>query len=192
LIRAGEVIAFPTDTLYGLGADATNEAAVARVFSIKGRAETKPLLVLVRDLTAAQRFGRIEGAALELAQRHWPGPLTLVVERAEDSHLARGLNPLGSTIAIRVPARAMTHALLVAVDRPITAPSANRSGEPPAQSAAAALAGLGQAIALVLDGGPSAQRASTILDCSAARLRLIREGAIPRATLERTIGPLDG
>lgn len=182
-IRAGRVIVCPTDTLYGLGADATNDVAVARLFAIKGRAETKPILVLVRDLEEAMRCGQINGAARALAAKFWPGPLTLVVERTADSPLSRALNPTGTTIGLRVPARAATLALIKAADRPLTAPSANRSGEAPALSAAEALAALGPEIAMALDGGPSAPSASTIVEVLGNRLRLIREGAIPRASL---------
>ena len=185
-IRAGQVIVFPTDTLYGLGADATNETAVNRVFAIKGRAETKPILVLVRDLAEAKRCGRIEGMSQILAENFWPGPLTLVVEWAKDSPLCKALNPRGSTIGLRIPARAPTRALIAAADRPITAPSANRSGEAPARNAADALVTLGSAVAMALDGGPGAARASTIVEAVGGRIRLIREGALALAALEAT------
>ncbi len=192
LIRAGELIVYLTDTLYGLGSDATNEAAVARVFALKGRAETKPLLVLVRDLDEAAACGRIDGAARKLAERFWPGPLTLVVERTTASPLAPGLNPQGSTIGLRVPARTMTRSLIRAADRPLTAPSANRSGAPPARSATEALATFGAGIALALDGGPSISQPSTIVGWSAGRLSLLREGGISCDDLAAVAGSVDG
>lgn len=191
LIRAGEVIVYLTDTLYGLGADATNEAAVARVFAIKGRAESKPLLVLVRDFDEAARCGRIDGPARLLAERFWPGPLTLVVEREVSGPLARSLNPLGTTIGIRVPARAMTRSLIQVADRPLTAPSANRSGDSPARSAGDALAALGDDVALALDGGPSADLPSTVVSWSEGRLRLLREGGLSREDLAIVPGLVD-
>ncbi len=188
LVRAGEIIVFLTDTLYGLGADATNDAAVARVFSIKGRPDSKPLLVLVRDLAEAARCGHIEGTARRLAERFWPGPLTLVVERAASGPLARDLNPQGTTIGLRVPARAMTRRLIDVADRPLTAPSANRSGETPVHDAAEALATFGSHVALVLDGGTSAPLPSTIVAWVDGRLSLQREGAISRAAIEAVGG----
>lgn len=190
-LRAGEVIVMPTDTLYGLGADATNDGAVARVFAIKGRAQTSPLLALVRDLEEARRCGRIEGAALRAAERFWPGPLTLVVERAARCPLARNLNPSGDTIGLRVPARETTLALLRAADRPIAAPSANRSGEPPVRTAAEAMATFGSEVALVLDGGALDAAPSSVLAWTDGGFRLLREGALSRAALEAALGALD-
>lgn len=192
LIRAGEVIVYLTDTLYGLGADATNDNAVARVFAIKGRTDDKPLLVLVRDLEEAMTCGRIDGAARKLAERFWPGPLTLVVERAAACPLSRGLNPRGSTVGLRVPARAMTRSLIRAADRPLTAPSANRTGATPAVGAREALIELGSGVALALDGGPSTDSPSTIVEWSAGRVRLLRQGGISRGDLAAVAGTVDG
>jgi L-threonylcarbamoyladenylate synthase len=190
-LRAGQVIVLPTDTLYGLGADATNAAAVARLFAVKGRAETSPLLVLVRDLDEARACGRIEGPALRAAERFWPGPLTLVVKRAAHCPLARNLNPIGDTIGLRVPARPATLALLRAADRPIAAPSANRAGQRPVTNAAEAIAAFGQEVALVLDGGEIDAMPSSVLECLDGGFRLLREGALSRAALEAAIGMID-
>jgi L-threonylcarbamoyladenylate synthase len=190
-LRAGQVIVMPTDTLYGLGADATDVNAVARVFAIKGRAETSPLLVLVRDLDEAGRCGRIEGAARDAAERFWPGPLTLVVERAAGGPLAANLNPSGDTVGLRVPARGATLALLRAADRPLAAPSANRSGEPPVTTAAEAMAVFGSEVALVLDGGTLDAAPSSVLTWREGGFRLLREGALSRATLEAALGTID-
>ncbi|MGD9536535.1 MAG: L-threonylcarbamoyladenylate synthase [Alphaproteobacteria bacterium] len=190
-LRAGQVIVMPTDTLYGLGADATDPAAVARVFAIKGRLETSPLLVLVRDLDEAKACGRIEGTALRAAERFWPGPLTLVVRRAAHCKLASNLNPLGDTVGLRVPARRETLALIRAADRPLAAPSANRSGEKPVASAAEALATFGEEVALVLDGGTIDAAPSSVLEWLDGGFRLRREGALSRGTLEAALGPID-
>jgi len=190
-LRAGQVIVMPTDTLYGLGADATDPAAVARIFAVKGRSETSPLLVLVRDLDEAKACGRIEGAALRAAELFWPGPLTLVVRRAARCKLASNLNPVGETIGLRVPARRGTLALIRAADRPIAAPSANRSGEKPAASAAEALATFGEEVALVLDGGTLDAAPSSVLEWLDGGFRLRREGALARDALEAALGPIE-
>lgn len=191
-LRAGGVIVMPTDTLYGIGADATNEAAVARVFEVKGRGDDKPLLVLAPDLATVEREVMLSSSARTLADRFWPGPLTLIASRKPDASLARGLNPAGTSIGLRVPDRPATLALLRAFGRPITAPSANRTGDAPARSAPEALRALGTLVDLVLDGGASKElRPSTIIDCTGARPRLVREGALARASIQSTIRELD-
>ena len=191
-LRAGGVIVMPTDTLYGIGADATNETAVARVFDVKGRGDDKPLLVLAPDLATVERDVTLSSTARILADRFWPGPLTLIASRRSDARLARGLNPAGTSIGVRVPNRAETLALLRALGRPITAPSANRTGETPARTATEALHTLGALVDLVLDGDASREsEPSTIIDCAGARARLVREGAIARAAIASAIGELD-
>jgi len=192
MLRGGGVIVMPTDTLYGIGADATNDAAVARVFAVKGRDDDKPLLVLAAEPDDALREIVATEVIRTLAMHFWPGPLTLIAERAPGSTLARGLNPRGSSIGIRVPDRAPTRALIGAVGRPLTAPSANPTGEPPARDAADALQRLGSLVDLVLDGGACASaQASTIVDCTEASPRLVREGALLRHSLSTVLNLLD-
>lgn len=190
-LRAGGVIVMPTDTLYGIGADATNEAAVAHVFEVKGRGDDKPLLVLAPDLATVERDVTLSSTARILADRFWPGPLTLIANRRPDARLARGLNPAGSSIGLRVPNRVETLSLLRSLGRPITAPSANRTGVAPARTASEALHTLGALVDLVLDGGESREvQPSTIIDCTGMRPRLVREGAIARAAIMSAIGEL--
>jgi L-threonylcarbamoyladenylate synthase len=191
LIRAGALVAFPTDTVYGLGADATADAAVRRVYAAKGRAPDKPLIVLLRTAREAERHGRFGDTARRLAGAFWPGPLTLVLPRAADSPLSPLINAAGASVALRVPGNATTRALLEAAQRPLTAPSANRAGGPNPVSAADVARELGPGVALILDAGSSAgAAASTILDLSGAQPLLLRAGAVGRAEIEALIGPL--
>ena len=188
LLAAGGLVAFPTETVYGLGADATNAAAVARLFAAKARPKFNPLIAHVVDAAAARRLGDLDAAAERLAAEFWPGALTLVVPALADCavcDLARaGLN----TVALRVPAHAVAQELLAAVDRPVAAPSANRSGHVSPTSADHVLADLGGSIDLVLDGGPTPLGLeSTIIDCTGTP-RLLRLGGIPRAEIERVLG----
>ncbi|MFV0297461.1 MAG: L-threonylcarbamoyladenylate synthase, partial [Hyphomicrobiaceae bacterium] len=128
LIRAGELVAFPTETVYGLGADASNGAAVARIFAAKGRPRFNPLIVHIASLAEAEKLAHFPPLALALAERFWPGPLTMVLKRRADAALSdlvtAGLNTLG----VRMPAHHVASALITAAGRPLAAPSANRSG----------------------------------------------------------------
>ncbi len=128
LIRRGEPVAIATETVYGLAADATNPAAVARIYQAKGRPSFNPLIVHVSDLAAAQRIGEFSPEALELAERHWPGPLTLVVPLKPEAGIAALVTAGLATIALRVPGHRAMQALLRATGRPLAAPSANASG----------------------------------------------------------------
>ncbi len=191
-IRAGQLIGFPTDTVYGLGADATNDDAVLRVFAAKGRPPDKPLIVLIASLAEAEIYADLAPEVRRAAAALWPGPLTLVLPRRATSPLSAHVNPAGDTIALRVPANAITRRLIAAAARPLTAPSANPSGAPPPTTADAVARTLGSALALVIDGGPAPSPvASTVIDLSGARPRLLREGAHPRETLERYLGPIE-
>lgn len=191
LLRRGRLVAFPTDTVYGLGADALDDAAVARVFAAKRRPADKPLIVLVASLEEAARHGRLEGAALRLAEAFWPGPLTLILARAPASQLAAGVNPTGATVSLRVPGRALTRDLLRATGRPLTAPSANLSGAPSPRTARDVADQLGDRVDLILDGGDASGGAeSTVLDLSGDAPRLVRAGAVGQAAIERHLGPL--
>jgi L-threonylcarbamoyladenylate synthase len=193
VLRSGGLVAFPTETVYGLGADATCGEAVARIYAAKDRPRFNPLIAHVADRAAALREGDFSGAALRLAEAFWPGPLTLVVPaapRASVSALARaGLD----SVALRVPGHPLALALIAAVGRPIAAPSANRSGRVSPTTADHVLADLDGRIDLVLDGGATVVGVeSTIVACLDARPALLRPGGIARAAIERLVGPLAG
>ncbi len=191
ILRAGGLVAFPTETVYGLGGDATRDHAVARIFDAKGRPRFNPLILHVADLDMAQRFARFDARALDLAARFWPGPLTLVVPLREGS----GLSPLVTadlpSVAIRLPAHPVALALLRAFGGPLAAPSANPSGRVSPTRAAHVAAGLSGRIAAIVDGGPCAVGLeSTILDLTDAHPLLLRPGGLPSEDLEAVLGPL--
>lgn len=179
LVLAGEPVAVPTETVYGLAADATNAEAVARIYAAKGRPSFNPLIVHVPDLAAAERLGVFDDQARALAETHWPGPLTLVVPRLPDAAVA-GLVTAGlDSIAIRVPAHPVMRALLAATRRPLAAPSANASGRISPTKAAHVLASLEGRISAVIDGGATAAGIeSTIVAATGGPLRLLRRGPI--------------
>ena len=153
LVLAGQPVAVPTETVYGLAADATNAEAVARIYAAKGRPSFNPLIVHVPDLAAAERIGRFDADAKALAETHWPGPLTLVVPLREGSVIASIVTAGLKTIALRVPAHPAMQALLKACGRPLAAPSANASGLISPTRASHVLASLNGRIPLVIDGG---------------------------------------
>jgi L-threonylcarbamoyladenylate synthase len=189
LIRDGGLVAFPTETVYGLGADATNAAAIAKVYAAKGRPSFNPLIAHVADAEAAMCEGAFFAAAMKLAERFWPGPLTLVVPVAEGSRICDLARAGLRSVGLRVPAHPIAHALLVEVGRPIAAPSANRSGHVSPVSADHVIEDLGDKIDLVLDGGPCAVGiASTIVACLDDRPRLLRPGGIAREEIEEVLG----
>jgi L-threonylcarbamoyladenylate synthase len=192
LLRAGGLVVFPTETVYGLGADATNPKAVARIFEAKGRPRFNPLIAHVLDLRGAEQHARLAPGARTLAQRFWPGPLTLVARRKDDSTVSELACAGLATIALRAPAHPMARELLAAFDGPIVAPSANRSGRVSATTAQHAAEDLGDRVDLVLDGGPTTiGLESTIIgfdDFGSATL--LRAGATPRADIEAIVGHL--
>lgn len=192
ILRAGGLVAFPTETVYGLGADAANAQAVARVFEAKGRPAFNPLIAHVADLKAAEQHGRFSPRARALAEAFWPGPLTLVVERRAESPVCELACAGLSTIALRAPAHPLAQELLAAFGGPIVAPSANRSGHVSATTAAHVRDDLGARVDLVLDGGPSEiGLESTIVAMDAGgAATLLRAGAIARKEIEALIGPL--
>ncbi|HEX8936634.1 MAG TPA: L-threonylcarbamoyladenylate synthase, partial [Sphingomicrobium sp.] len=153
LILAGEPVAVPTETVYGLAADATNAQAVARIYEAKGRPIFNPLIVHVCDLESAETIGLIDRTARALAEQHWPGPLTLVVPLREEAHIASIVTAGLPTIGLRVPAHPAMQALLRAVGRPLAAPSANSSGSISPTRAEHVLKSLGKRIPLIIDGG---------------------------------------
>ena len=179
LILDGQPVAVATETVYGLAADATNAAAVARIFEAKGRPSFNPLIVHVPDLDAAQRVGDFGEDARALAAGHWPGPLTLVMPLKRDSGIPSLVTAGLSTIALRVPAHRAMQALLAATGRPLAAPSANASGSISPTRAEHVERGLGGRIPLILDDGPCPRGIeSTIVGATGGPLRLLRRGPI--------------
>jgi len=189
ILRAGGLVAFPTETVYGLGADATSEATVRRIYAAKGRPSFNPLIAHVSGLAEAREQGVFSDEAVRLAEAFWPGPLTLVAPlspRATVCALARaGLD----SIALRAPAHPVALGLISAVGRPLAAPSANRSGRVSPVTAAHVAQDLGGRVDLILDGGPcSVGVESTIISCLDGRLRLLRPGGIARSAIEAVLG----
>jgi len=178
LVVAGGLVAFPTESFYGLGADALDAGAVARVFAVKGRPEDKPLLVLVDGIEmAAGLAAAVPDGARVLMARHWPGPLTLVLRAA--ARVPAALTGGTGTVGVRMPAHAVARALVAAAARPVTAPSANPSGAPPPLTAAAVRGYFDGRVELILDGGPTAGGAgSTVADCTVWPPRVLRQGPV--------------
>lgn len=191
-VLAGQPVGMPTETVYGLAADASDPQAVARIYAIKGRPQFNPLIAHVTSLAAAQSEGVFDARAAALAQAFWPGPLTLVVPAqpaGRTCELARAGLP---TIALRVPQHPVAQALLAAVARPLAAPSANPSGRLSPTRAEDVAAELGNAVQLVLDGGNCAAgiESSIVAVLPNAPAQLLRPGAISRDDLEAIAGPL--
>jgi len=179
LIVAGELVAVPTETVYGLAADATNPEAVALIYQAKGRPSFNPLIVHVTDLAAAQRIGEFGPEAGELAERHWPGPLTLVVPLRAESGIASIVSAGLPSIGLRAPAHQAMQAMLRASGRPLAAPSANASGSISPTRAEHVLKSLGGRIPLIIDGGATQQGLeSTIVAVTGGSPRLLRPGPI--------------
>ena len=191
LLREGGLVAFPTETVYGLGADATTGVAVARIFAAKGRPRFNPLIVHLADAEEAHRHAIFTPAAAALAKAFWPGALTLVLPRREDSDIALLVSAGLDTVALRVPAHPVAAALLRAVGRPLAAPSANPSGQVSATTAAHVAEGLGEKVDAVLDGGATPLGIeSTVIGFDGDRPLLLRPGAIAREEIEAVVGPL--
>jgi L-threonylcarbamoyladenylate synthase len=191
ILRAGGLVAFPTETVYGLGADATNAAAVARIFAAKGRPSTNPLIVHVADVEVAKRYTtHWSDAAQTLAAIYWPGPLTLVLPKAD---VIPGIvTGGGPTVGLRAPDHPLALELLRAFDGPVAAPSANRSNRISPTTAAHVRHELGDDVDLVLDGGPCAVGIeSTVLDLSRDVPAILRPGAVTRRQIEAIVGPVE-
>jgi L-threonylcarbamoyladenylate synthase len=187
-LRAGGLAAFPTETVYGLGADAGNGEAVARLYAAKGRPAFNPLIAHVADLAAARRVAIFDADAEMLAAAFWPGPLTLVLPKRPDSGVADLALAGLDTIAVRVPDHPVAQALLKAFDGPVVAPSANRSGHVSPTDAAHVLADLRGRIDLVIDAGPCAVGVeSTIVSCL-GEPTLLRPGGLARERIEQVLG----
>jgi L-threonylcarbamoyladenylate synthase len=192
LLRAGRLVAFPTETVYGLGGDATNDRAVAAIFASKGRPAFNPLIIHLPDAAAAARLVAFDARAGRLADAFWPGPLTLVLPRRPDCPVSLLASAGLDSLAVRVPAHPVALALLRAADRPIAAPSANPSGRLSPTTARHVADHLTGRVAMILDGGPCPVGVeSTVLDLTGERPTLLRPGGIPRETLERQSGPAD-
>ena len=188
IIRDGGLVAFPTETVYGLGADATDDRAVARIYEAKGRPRFNPLIVHVPDLAAAEALAVASPAARRLAEAVWPGPVSLVLPVREGSPLSKLALAGNPTVALRCPAHPLAGALLRACGRPVAAPSANPSGRVSPTTAAHVAAGLGDRVDLILDGGATDVGVeSTILALDPAP-RLLREGGLPVEEIEAILG----
>ena len=191
LIRAGELVAFPTETVYGLGGDATNERAVAKIFEAKGRPQFNPLISHVPGSAEAKRLVQWNDMADKLAARFWPGPLTLVLRRAAGSPIALLATAGLDTVAIRAPAHPLAQELIGAAGVPIAAPSANRSGAISPTRAEHVAESLGAKVAMILDGGPcTIGIESTVLDLTSERPTLLRPGGATREAIEAVVGPI--
>jgi len=187
-LAAGALVAFPTETVYGLGADATNPAAIARLYQAKGRPAFNPLISHVGELAAARRIGRFDATALKLAEAFWPGPLTLVLPKTAGCAVAELATAGLETIAIRIPSHDIARAILRAFGGPVVAPSANLSGHVSPTTAAHVRSDLEGRIDLIVDGGPvEVGVESTIVGCFEAPM-LLRPGGLPREAIERVLG----
>lgn len=184
LLREGRLVAFPTETVYGLGADATNDRAVARIYAAKGRPSFNPLIVHGPSLEALRPMVQWDARAECVAEAFWPGPLTLVLPRTADCPVSALASAGLETLAIRVPSHPVARQLLAAAGRLIAAPSANRSNALSPTEAAHVVASLGEAVDAVLDGGPCVVGLeSTVVDLSGAVPLLLREGGLAREAL---------
>jgi L-threonylcarbamoyladenylate synthase len=191
ILRSGGLVAFPTETVYGLGADATNPGAVAALYAAKGRPSFNPLIAHLCDLEAASREGRLDAEALALARAFWPGALTLVVPAAPSGSVCDLARAGLESVALRVPAHPLARQLLEKLGRPVAAPSANRSGHVSPTLARHVTADLDRRIDAVIDGGATMiGLESTIIACLGARPLLLRAGGITREAIERVVGPL--
>jgi L-threonylcarbamoyladenylate synthase len=189
LIRSGALVAFPTETVYGLGADATNGEAVARVFAAKGRPSFNPLIVHVLSLEQALLIGSFSATARRLTEAFWPGPLTLVVPRTETTEVSELVSAGLPTVALRSPDHPVGRQLLKAAQRPIAGPSANRSGHVSATRAEHVAADLGDSTTVILDAGQTPRGVeSTVLSLVGTEPVLLRPGSVPTDAIENVLG----
>jgi len=191
-LRAGRLVAFPTETVYGLGGDATNERAVAEIFAAKGRPRFNPLIVHVPGLAEAEALAVFDDRARNVVARFWPGPLTVVLQRRGDCGLSLLASAGLDTVAIRAPAHEVAQALLRETGRPLAAPSANRSGRVSPTEAAHVFEELGERVSLILDGGRTqVGLESTVLDISSETPALLRPGGVTLEQLTELLGPIE-
>jgi L-threonylcarbamoyladenylate synthase len=187
-LAGGGLVAFPTETVYGLGADAANAGAIARLYEAKGRPSFNPLIAHVGDIGAGTRIARFDATAIKLAEAFWPGPLTLVLPRTKDCAVADLATAGLDTIGVRVPAHPVARSILRAFGGPVVAPSANLSGHVSPTSAAHVQSDLTGRIDLIVDGGAvNVGVESTIVGCFDAPM-LLRPGGLPRSEIERVLG----
>src|SRR6478735_4635848 len=188
-LAKGEIVAFPTETVYGLGANALDAAAVAKVFAAKERPRFNPLIVHVLGLDEAESYAAVNETARRLMKAFWPGPLSLVLPRQRGCVISDLVSAGLDTIALRAPSHPVARALLEATKLPIAAPSANRSGRVSPTTAAHVEAELGDLPAMILDGGPCALGLeSTVLGIDGNEVSLLRLGALPREAIEQALG----
>ncbi len=190
-LRAGQLVGMPTETVYGLAADATLDLAVARVYAAKGRPELNPLIAHVHSVDAARPLVEWTPTAERLASAFWPGPLTLVLQRSATCPVSRLASAGLDSLALRVPSHPLALRLLAAFGAPLVAPSANRSGRISPTEARHVHEELGRSVEVVLDGGPcEVGLESTVIDLSGSTPTLLRPGGLPRAAIEALVGPL--
>jgi len=191
ILNAGGLVAFPTETVYGLGADAGNDRAVAAIFAAKGRPAFNPLIVHVQGLAEAETLVDFTPQARRLAEAFWPGALTLVLPRREHARLSLLVSAGLDTVAVRAPSNPLARALLAAAGCPIAAPSANRSGSVSPTTAAHVAESLDGTVDLILDGGATPLGIeSTVIGFENGKPALLRPGAVPREAIEAICGPL--
>jgi len=192
LLREGRLVAFPTETVYGVGGDATNDQAVASIFQTKGRPQFNPLIIHVFDIATASAIATFDERAKRLADLFWPGPLSLVLPRPAHSPISLLASAGLDSLAIRVPDHPLALQLLKETGRPVAAPSANRSGRVSPTTVDHVREELGDKIAAILDGGPCrVGLESTVLDLTGERPVILRHGGITRAAIESAIGSVD-
>ena len=188
LLKDGELVAYPTDTVYGLGAAASNDSAVRRLFTAKGRPPSKALPLLLADAAMASWIADVTPVAHHLMSQFWPGALTIVMRRAEKYHsLALAKE---ATVALRVPDHSLVRSIIRAIGEPVTGTSANRSGSRSPVSASEVAFQMGELVALVIDGGPTGRAIeSTVVDTTQpGGAKIVRQGAVPREEIARVLG----
>lgn len=191
-LKSGELVAFPTETVYGLGADAGNDRAIAKIYEAKGRPAINPLIVHFYDLAAAEREVEFDDRARLLAALYWPGPLTMVLPRRTDSRISLLASAGLPTLAVRVPAHLVARQLLKTCGLSLAAPSANRSGNLSPTTPAHVVQSLGEAAGMILAGGKSnVGLESTVLDLSGAVPALLRHGAVTLEELQKHLGKVE-
>ena len=188
ILRAGGLVAFPTETVFGLGADATSDRAVAKIYAAKGRPAFNPLIAHVADRAAAERQGRFSAAAAALAAAFWPGPLTLVLPLAEGARVCALARAGLDSVALRVPSHPVARRLLAALGRPLAAPSANPSGRVSAVTAAHVREDFAGRIDAIIEGAVDVGVESTIIGCLMETPVLLRPGGVPREAIEAVLG----